>query len=46
MLRAFAELPTNSAILDGELCLIDPHQMRTRWRVEGGIPGLRFAASG
>ncbi len=24
MRKAFAELPTNSAILDGELCLIDP----------------------
>ena len=24
MRRAFAELPTNSTILDGELCLIDP----------------------
>jgi hypothetical protein len=23
MRKAFAELPTNSAILDGELCLID-----------------------
>jgi ATP-dependent DNA ligase len=24
MRKAFAELPTNTAILDGELCLIDP----------------------
>src|SRR5262245_18365211 len=39
--RPFAELPTDSAILDGELCLIDPTgaahfwrlmvEMRTRW---------------
>ena len=45
MRKAFAEVPTNSAILDGELCLMDPrggayfyllmHQMRTRWPEEG-----------
>ena len=45
MVEAFAKLPTTTAILDGELCLIDPsggahfyrlmHQMRTRWPDEG-----------
>ena len=45
MRKVFAQLPTNSAILDGELCLIDPkggvhfnklmHRMRTRWPEEG-----------
>ena len=52
MRKAFAELPTNSAILDGELCLIDPggganfyrlmHQMRTRWPDEGPLVFLAF----
>ena len=50
MRKAFAELPTNSAILDGELCLIDPgggansyrlmRQMRTRWPEQLRAPGL------
>ena len=41
MRKAFAEVPTNSAILDGELCLMDPrggayfyllmHQMCVIW---------------
>jgi ATP-dependent DNA ligase len=45
-------LPTNSAILDGELCLIDPrgganfyrlmHQMRPRWPKEGLLVSLAF----
>jgi ATP-dependent DNA ligase len=52
MRKAFVELPTNSAILDGELCLIDPrgrahfywlmHQMRTRWPEEGLLLFLAF----
>ena len=53
MRKAFAELPTNSAILDGELCLIDPgdgansyrlmRQMRTWWPEQLRAPGLRWA---
>jgi bifunctional non-homologous end joining protein LigD len=52
MRKAFAELQTNSAILDGELCLIDArgraqfyrlmHQMRTRWPEEGLLVFLAF----
>ena len=52
MRKSFAELPTNSAILDGELCLIDPRggahfyrlmtQMRTRWPEEGLLVFLAF----
>ena len=52
MRKAFAELPMNSAILDGELCLIDPgggsnfyrlmHQMRTRWPDESQLVLLAF----
>ena len=52
MRKAFAELPTNSAILDGELCLIEPgggahfyrlmHQMRTRWPDERQLVFLAF----
>jgi hypothetical protein len=48
MRNAFAKLPTNSAILDGELCLMDPRggtnfwrlitQMRTRWGGVAGVP--------
>ena len=30
MRKAFAELTANSAILDGELCLIDPHWVKTK----------------
>ena len=58
MREAFVESPTNSAILDGELCLIEPrggasfyplmHQMRTRRPEEELLvfPGLRFAPPG
>ena len=52
MRQAFAELPTNSVILDGELCLIEPgggahfyrlmHQMRTRWPDESQLVFLAF----
>jgi ATP-dependent DNA ligase len=52
MRKAFAELPTNSAILDGELCLIDRrggahfyrlmHHMRTRWPEESLLVFLAF----
>jgi bifunctional non-homologous end joining protein LigD len=52
MRKAFAGLPTNSAILDGELCLIDlgsgasfyrlMHQMRTRWPEEELLVFLAF----
>ena len=52
MRKTFAELPTNSAILDGELCLIDPAgganfyrlmtQMRTRWPEEELLVFLAF----
>ena len=35
MVEAFAKLPTHSAILDGELCLIDPR---------GGAHFYRFMA--
>ena len=47
MRKTFAELPTKSAILDGELCLIElgggahfyrlMHQMRTRWPDESQL---------
>ena len=50
--KAFADLPTNSAILDGELCLLDPRggahfyqlmaQMRTRWPDESQLVFLAF----
>ena len=33
MRKAFAELPTNAAILDGELCLIDPGGGATFYRL-------------
>jgi hypothetical protein len=52
MRKAFVELPTDSAILDGELCLIDPGgganfyrlmtQMRTRWPEERLLVFLAF----
>ena len=52
MRKVFAELPTNSAILDGELCLIDPSgganfyrlmtQMRTRWPEQELLVFLAF----
>jgi ATP-dependent DNA ligase len=52
MRRPFAESPTNSAILDGELCLIDPggganvyrlmHVMRTRSPDESQLMFLAF----
>ena len=52
MRKAFAELPTNSAILDGELCLIDPRgsahfyrlmaQMRTSHPDESQLMFLAF----
>jgi bifunctional non-homologous end joining protein LigD len=52
MREAFAKLPTRSAILDGELCLIDPRgnahfwhlmaQMRTRRPEEGLLVFLVF----
>ena len=52
MVEAFGELPTQSAILDGELCLIDPrgganfyglmHQMRTRWPEQELLVFLAF----
>jgi bifunctional non-homologous end joining protein LigD len=52
MRQAFAELPTNSAILDGELYLIDPrggahfyrlmHQRRARRPGEGLLEFLAF----
>ena len=52
MRKAFGELPKKTAILDGELCLIDPrggahfyrlrHQMRTRWPEEGLLVFMAF----
>jgi bifunctional non-homologous end joining protein LigD len=52
MVEAFAALPTRSAVLDGELCLIDPtgsahfyklmRQMRTRWPDESQLMFLAF----
>ena len=52
MVEAFAALPTRTAILDGELCLIEPgggahfyrlmHQMRTRWPDEIQLVFLAF----
>jgi bifunctional non-homologous end joining protein LigD len=50
--KVFAELPMNSAILDGELCLFDPGganfyrritQMRTRWPEQARGTRLRAA---
>ena len=52
MVEAFAKLTARTAILDGELCLIDPsggahfyrlmHQMRTRWPDEDQLMFLVF----
>ena len=52
MVAAFAKLPTRAAILDGELCLIEPgggahfyrlmRQMRTRWPDEGQLMFMAF----
>ena len=52
MVEAFAKLPTQTAILDGELCLIDPtggahfyrlmHQMRTKQPDESQLMFLAF----
>jgi bifunctional non-homologous end joining protein LigD len=52
MAEAFAKVPTTTAILDGELCLISPggdanfyalmHQMRTRWPDESQLVFLAF----
>ncbi len=52
IVEAFTKLPTQTAILDGELCLIDPsggahfyrlmHQMRTRWPDESQLMFLVF----
>jgi ATP-dependent DNA ligase len=58
MVESFGKLPAQSAILDGELCLIDPRgsahfyrlmaQMRISHPDESQVDvhGLRFAASG
>ena len=52
LVEIFTKLPTQTAILDGELCLIDPsggahfyrlmHQMRTRWPDEDQLMFLAF----
>ena len=52
MVEAFVKLPTQKAVFDGELCVIDPagsahfyrlmHQMRTRWPDEGSLMFLAF----
>ena len=49
MRKAFAELPTNSAILDGEVCLIDPRGVANFYRSDypnaHAVAGRKVAVS-